>query len=502
MLNNRRNSLNLLALATVTTMLAACGGGGGSAPFGTAPGAPLSGKAVDFYLSGATVTYLDCGNKTSLTGTDGSFTAPAGCLSSAIVVTGGIDTGTNKAFTGVLKTPKQAIGSRTDVIVSPLTTLIATNPALAAKIAAQFGLGGLDPLTTDPLTNAAALKASLVVQTLLDQVTLSLKNASTANGGTLTQAQATDAALQALASQLASSPSSAFDLTNSTNLQAIVATAATNAGDALKLPAGATAASFAATATPSITNQVSAVSTAVANIVVGSSPDATLAALKAGGVTDAVASAQTSTSTTLTNYVQLGNVSFNGGVAKTLADLQASTATAPIALQSGSALTDVHVSLNGVGTYANKTVPVNAGLKYAIGANVVNVVINNVQLTFNADGKLTAATVPVGSSYTFSLAGASTASATLTNSTVDNLFSNSGVNLSISTFLSKLSAAASLNTQALNAYTPKAGDLVTATLAIGAGTNTALVVGDTAGHTVAAASVGTVSGSGVTANIK
>ena len=209
-------------------------------------------------------------------------------------------------------------------------------------------------------------------------------------------------------------------------------------------------------------------------------------------MTTAVADAQNSTSATLTNYVQLGNVSFNGGTATTLAAVQASTPTAPISL-SGSALSGIQISMAGKGTYANKTVAVNTGFKYTVNGNTVNLTINNVQLVFGSTGALTAATIPAGSSYSYTLKGASTASATATNSTADSLFSNGAVNLSINTFLTKLSGAASLNTTQLNAYTPTPNTAVSATLTISPVANTALVLGDTAGASV--------SGS-VTANVK
>ena len=487
MQTNRKNSLklNMLGISVATVLLTACGGSGG----GTAE-KPLSGKAVDFYLSGATVTFTDCSNATVTTDATGNFTAPAGCAQSAITVTGGTDIGTKRPFTGTLKAPRQSVASSQTVVVSPITTLIVANPALAATINTLLNLpAGYNVLTTDPMLNVEALKASIVIQTLLDKVAQSLSNASTVNGGTLTPQQASQAAIQALANAIGPN----FDVTNLADIQAVVSSAATSVVTALNLPSGTTADTLAASAAPGITTQITVVKVAVSNIVLGATPADTLAALTAGGVITAVADAQASTSATLKDYVQLGNVSFNGGSPMTLAAVQASTAAAPISL-SGAALSNIQISLTGKGTYANanKPVAVNAGFQYTVNRNTVNLTINNVQLVFGSTGALTAATVPAGSSYSYTLTGASKATATATNATADNLFSNGAVNLSINTFLTKLAGAAGSSVN-VSAYAPVANVAISPTLTISPVANTALILGNTASALV--------SGS-VTANVQ
>lgn len=488
---NRKMSfrVKVLGLSVATALLAACGGGGGSGTSNnTTTSASISGKAVDFYLSGATVTFTGCGNATTTTDATGNFTTPQNCSGGAYTVSGGTDIGTGLPFKGVLKSSFSSTDSK--AVASPLTTLVANNPNL--NLVALFGLGG-NPYTTDPMTDAASLKAAVVVQALISQVSSALQGAGA------TQQQAADAASKALASVLAtvSSTGSTSSLINVANIQAVITSAISTSG--VTLPAGTTAASLAT----GVANQVAAVNTAVANIQIGANPAATLAALQAGGVTSAVSTVTSNAA--LTNYIQLGSVTLNNGNPTTLAMVQASTTT-PITVAGG--LSDVKISMTGKGTYANSTQTVDAGFKYTTNGNTVNVVIKGVQLTFGSTGALTAATVPVGASYSFSLAGASTASATLTNKTADNLFSAGNVDLSIPTFLSKLSGAASLSSSTLAQYTPASGVVTTASITMAGSTtttNTVVSVGDGSGSPVTGVSVTagstTVAGSGVNVSV-
>ncbi len=497
--------VKVLGLSVAAALLAACGGGGGSGTSNSGTGsASISGKAVDFYLSGATVTFTGCG-QTTTTDANGAFTVPAGCATSAFTVSGGTDIGTNLPFTGVLKSPAPAAGATT-AIASPLTTLIANNPSI--DLVAQLGLpAGANPLTTDPMTDAKSLQAAEVVQTLINQVSAALQKLSQQNGGSLTPAQAAAAASAALGGAIAANTGSTFSLTNTSNITSVLSAAVTNANNtagAFNLPAGTSisslASSFASAQATAISAQVSSVSTALANITIGANPAATLAALQSSGLTSTIGAAA---GVTLTNYIQVASVTLNGGTAIPLAQVQASSTT-PLSL--APALNDIQVSLKGVGaSYAGQTVAVNAGFKYTLGTNVVNVIINNVQLTFNSSGVLTNATVPVGSTYSFSLSGAKTASANLTNNAQDSLFNSGNLDLSISLFLSKLSAAASLTTTQLAAYTPTAGAAVSASLTLSSATSNTVYVGDSSGQALNSVSVAagsaTVTGSGVAATI-
>lgn len=87
--------------------------------FKTEVGVVLTGKAIDGYLAGATVTMQGSDGKTYTTTTDanGNFTFPAGTPQGTLTTTGGIDLSTGKPFKGVLTAPA---GS---TVITPLTTL-------------------------------------------------------------------------------------------------------------------------------------------------------------------------------------------------------------------------------------------------------------------------------------------------------------------------------------------------------------------------------------------
>ncbi|MDE2420953.1 MAG: hypothetical protein KGO49_07230 [Gammaproteobacteria bacterium] len=478
---NRKMSfrVKVLGVSVATALLAACGGGGGSGT-SNVNSTSISGKAVDFYLNGATVTFTDCGNVTATTDATGNFTTPQNCSNSAYTVTGGTDIGTGLAFKGLLKSSFNS-QNQVSTIASPLTTLLAFNPNL--NLQSLFGLTK-DPRTTDPMTDAASLRAAEVVQALLNQVSTALQGAGA------TQQQAADAAAKALASVLASTNStgSTAILTNAANIQSLINLAATNASVTLSSTTLAT----------TIANQVGSVDTALSNIAIGATPADTLTALKTGGVTSVITTAATSSA--LTNYIQLSNVLLNGSQSESLAQVQASTTT-PISVTGG--LSDLQISMSGQGSYASSTQTVDAGFTYTTKGNTVSVVIKGVQLTFSG-GTLTGATVPTGASYSFSVTGTSSASATMTNKTADNLLNNGKVDLSIPVFLSKLSgAASSVNTTAL---IPASGVTTTAALTIGSpSTNAAVSVGDGSGQPVSAVSVisgsTSVVGSGVNVSV-
>ncbi len=210
-----RNILTFGIIAATAATLVACGGGGDSP---SKPSATVQGKAVDFYLSGATVTFLDCDNKTTMTNVNGDFTFPDGCTKSGLKVAGGTDIGTNLPFTGILQAPPVEYKVGVTPVISPLTTLaVQLGATQAAAFATKLGLAGKDLATLDPLQDAVALKAAVVVQQLVDQVAKTLTGLST--DGTLS---AEDAA--AASSALASASGNA-DLTNSTLVSTVVSSA-------------------------------------------------------------------------------------------------------------------------------------------------------------------------------------------------------------------------------------------------------------------------------------
>jgi hypothetical protein len=487
---NQQKKLGLAGVVATTALLVACGGGGGSSqPQTTVTG---TGTAVDFYISGGTVTFTDCGGATATTDANGKFTFPAGCSSSAVTVTGGTDIGTGLPFIGTIQAPKQTLSATTPIIVSPVTTLIAqlnmSSPGGAGGSNARLivGLLGLtnNPLTEDPMTSARSLQENVVLQQLIIQVTTLIQSFSTAVGCNLTPAEATQAAQEGILAAMlnARDINGSFSLTNSTNISTIISSAVTSAVTAHKAryPASVQANTstfsnnLALVASATISNLVNNVSNALSNVTIGSSPQVTLSNIGASNIAHIVETAQStasqkiitpallvllgssdpSTQTTLsalgtslassnttapklTSFLQITGVAINNS------SLQSVSTVSGQALTSTGAVTNIQFPINEVGSLVGTTtLPVQAALSYTINGNTVNLIINQLTLTFDGNGVLTGAFVPAATStYAFSLSGASSVTATMTNSSKDNLFANGKVNLSIQSFLAKLQSA-------------------------------------------------------------
>jgi hypothetical protein len=158
----------LLGCALAVTLTACGGGGGGGADTRSqASATTLSGTAVDGYLQGARVFLdvngnglADTGEPTATTDANGRYSLDYSQVSSPVlgmrvIVTGGVDTDTGYAFTGMLTA--RADGSRAGQLVSPLTSLVDALVAQGlslddarAKVAAALGLTVAD-LATDPV---------------------------------------------------------------------------------------------------------------------------------------------------------------------------------------------------------------------------------------------------------------------------------------------------------------------------------------------------------------
>jgi len=160
-----------LLFALIALTLTACGGGGGSTSNTT------EGKAVDGYLSGATVLCdsnnngtADAGEQTVLTDAQGKFVFSPGCMST-VVITGGTNVDTGLPFKGVLKGPASS------TIFTPLTGLLTAGLSMkqiniAAGLSASTSLTHQDPASTDSngsLTNQSLLQRTLAIQQVMQQ---------------------------------------------------------------------------------------------------------------------------------------------------------------------------------------------------------------------------------------------------------------------------------------------------------------------------------------------
>lgn len=205
---------NLALSSAVIALLSACGGGGGgdsssTTPATTANTISFSGVAVDGYIKDATACLdlningsCDAGEPTTRTANDGTFSFTNIEVVKdelfAIIVTGGIDTATGKAFTGELKniTDSSKINSSAKLSVTPLTDLVAsaflasstktltTLSSAKSDVATSLGLT-TDKVDADPMKDKELFAKTQEVQQLKELIlTSALKATNTTAGST------------------------------------------------------------------------------------------------------------------------------------------------------------------------------------------------------------------------------------------------------------------------------------------------------------------------------
>ena len=140
----------------------------------------LSGTAIDGYLEGSVVFVdnngngvLDADEPRSTTGPNGIFTLTGTIKSGAnIIVSGGTDKSTGKAFQGKLKSAVDT--TQTNTVVTPLTTYVAalvkqnlTQSAARAQVAKVLGLATTD-LDKDPMKTPTVFLAGQKVQKTIE----------------------------------------------------------------------------------------------------------------------------------------------------------------------------------------------------------------------------------------------------------------------------------------------------------------------------------------------
>lgn len=566
-----------LAFATSSLLIAGCGGS--SSDGGSAPRVEPTGKVIDFYLSGATVKFEDCGGVTRITNATGSFSFPANCFQSNVTVTGGTDIGTGLPFTGVLRA--LAIPGGTEIIVSPITTIISyTDAGIAntAKFAQQLGLENQNFLLIDPMTNSSVLKTTVITQQLLNQI----QSVLTTLGVTDPKA-ASMAATKALSEQMVKRVNDPAittpGLTETAFIQAVVESSVLNAkanlSAELQANIDAVAKNTAAIAAATIQQKVKDVSDAMQNFEVKGTPAATLQALQDGGQTATIKTASLSQAgseavaaiselitnanpatapalailgaaiasgnttaienaaialnnilpvdqqlsadiiddlkdiETYADFIRLNSAGFNGNPSVSINQLTSSTANAPVTVNGG--FNSVQLDMTKVGQpFKAGFSEAKVGLSYTINnANTLNIVVSNVNLGFDAAGKLTSASIPKGATYGFTSAGTQTTDVQAANLTVDNLTVTNGV-LSLPVtgsngFLDKAASKSATLKNAITSYTPKAGDKLSIKVTMGATQNTSVRVGTGAGNPAPAitidAGAASVLGQGVNAQL-
>ena len=404
MLLNKYIKYTFLA-TTITTLLTACAGSDGSNNSSTAPFAPksISGAAVDFYLANATVKFDDCNGLTTTTDAQGkfSFDTTADCNNSAITITGGTDIGTGLPFTGTLKIKKTDLQklSNNDLVASPLTSLeyylgdadlqvVLNNLGLTVKAA--------DVKSYNPITDGSAKEMAVIftLQQLATQIEDNFQAINKSDGSiALTQEQATQIAFSTIASTLKTQGNNLFNSNGdlqATALDAILTAAVNTAQTTINAPVDPTIAG-------KINGNITTVSTAI-NTIAQSGDGATLqAALQLPANQTTLNTIKDSLKTPIYADFTLAGYS--------LAELKASTA-APLALSYANldtALT-VNFKLNNAKSELTDTIKLGFKLNGSRGAAKENldVIIGNIQVTFDTDGKILSAKVPVNTAINIS----------------------------------------------------------------------------------------------------
>lgn len=513
---------SLLALS-ITSILVGCGGSGSNAD-GSSPtppqSTPITGRAIDGPLSNATVLFTDCNNQTTTTKENGEFTFPQDCRESSVIISGGIDTGTDLPFTGELKAPKQTpvAGEANKIIVSPITTLISAGGD-ATEIAKALGLEGKNLLSIDPMNDKEVYAKTVAVQQIVEQIQ---KTVATL-GGSSSQAELNTQAFTALTKALTTSNTPSNALTSVDTIKAAISSTveavketlpegmkANSANVAANL--GTLAATVIATNTQAIEKKITELpatafngsveavktetkavitdakeSVAVEKIVTALAPAltappsvnltqqlqnvseavATPSTAPSTAIADAVTSIKTETKVDISDTVVEDIKEANSFYAKylKLSSFNAQSINYNIAQLNSSLATPIAinnldnllVAVERQGTYTSNTVTVGAALQLTTGSNNLAIIADKVDLTYEGS-KLTAAVLPAGTSVKIASNLGNSLNTVLTVGTPIDVLSQNQLALNTTT-LGKISTSV---TNQLNAFNTK-GQVVTVT---------------------------------------
>lgn len=410
MLLNKYIKYTFLA-TTITTLLTACAGSDGSNNSSTAPFAPksISGAAVDFYLANATVKFDDCNGLTTTTDAQGqfSFKTTADCNNSAITITGGTDIGTGLPFTGTLKIKKTDLQniSNNDLVASPLTSLeyylgsgdlqvVLNNLGLTTVTAANIK-------SYNPVTDGSAKEMAVIftLQQLATQIEDNFQAINKSDGSVaLTQEQATQIAFSTIGNALKTQGKNLFNSNGDLQTTALteILTAAVDTAQATipNTPIDSNIKN-------NINGNITTVSTEINKIAQSGGDGATLQAALNVALQDPKSPAQAIKDSLKTPiYADFTLAGYS------LATLKTSSPTAPLTLSYANldtALT-VNFKLNNAKSELTDTIKLGFKLNGSRGAAKENldVIISNIQVTFDTDGKILSAKVPVNTAINIS----------------------------------------------------------------------------------------------------
>lgn len=268
---------------------------------------PMTGKVVDGYIVGGTVT-LDINDDrtfsgkagvngglpvTTTTDASGNYAFDPRYGQHLVRVAGGVDIATNTPFLG------QLLGAPGSTVVTPITTIVVNQvinsmPAPVAGVSSPISASAVSAaettlktnlgipssvalMSTDPVASAMAssspnaqlLQLGTSIQVLMNKVTTAIVSASGRSNPNYSSVQAQ--AAKALAQTLSSPASLTNSASANTLVSSVLSQAVTNT-NAVGLTSGLAPASVAAVASDSISKQVAKVAVASANLLVSTSP--------------------------------------------------------------------------------------------------------------------------------------------------------------------------------------------------------------------------------------
>lgn len=395
-----KNSKICVFTMAVSGFLAACGDSSKEAESTSFTPTTIQGTAVDFYLKGADIKFDDCENTSIKTDANGnfSFTTTAACYESAITITGGIDTGTNLPFTGILKFKKMDLKNLQNgiLVVSPLTSLEyylekAGQSSQLNPILTNLGLSNISNISQfDPAKDGDAhtLAIVFILQQLATQIEDHLQAIHKDDGSNaFSQEQAAQITFDTLISQLSTQALFTADSAkiNPDVLKNIIDQAINTAKVQMNDPDS--------TIDPTITDQIS-------NNIIAVSSTIDSIAQQGGTSADLLSALQKNTQALETITENLKAPTYNDFFLANydVAAIKASSETNPLNI----GLKDLNDTLAVQFKLANAKSELNDTLALAFKLNGtngtyhenLNISINNIQVKFNNQGSLLSAKIP------------------------------------------------------------------------------------------------------------
>lgn len=421
---------------SITTLLTACGGSSNDSSEQAFVPKAISGLAVDFYVKNADVKFDDCNAEqfnNLKTKEDGSFTfnTTADCKESAITITGGTDTVTSLPFTGTLKLKKtdlQAL-STSKIVLSPLTTLqyYVNDNAKINDIIKNLGLSfSGDVSQYDPVATGSAhdMAVIFVLQQLATQLEDSLQAINKGDGSkALTQDQATQIAFQAIIGEVSTKP--LFKSDNAIIQTSVLNDILKNAVDAAEAKIADSTTEIDSSFSTQIQSNISSISTQI-NLLVANSGTGSNLANNLQNNSNVLGNITESLKTPVYGDFKFAGFSINEIKGSSINNrLQVSRANINTALAVDFKLQNTSAEVNDSVKLAFKLSGRNSS-----NAETLDVLISDIQITFDKDGKIIKSKIPSGTSIKIATTLKNVTTTSFTTRNDININSNGSISLS------------------------------------------------------------------------